>query len=161
MPGSGILDISSYCDGTLRQQALDGITPLQVAAALQNDASTALQQLSALSPPKEKELRSTLGDLSAMSYLGNYYADKILAATDLAFFQRTGKAELKLSAGAHLADALASWRKYAAIATRQYKPELLTRIGYVDFNALTSSVQRDIIIAQNLQPQSPDSNLQP
>ena len=96
-----------------------------------------------------------------MSYLGNYYADKILAATDLAFFQRTGKAELKLSAGVHLADALASWRKYAAIATRQYKPELLTRIGYVDFNALTSSVQRDIIIAQNLQPQSPDSNLQP
>ena len=161
MPGSGILDISSYCDGTLRQQALDGITPLQVAAALKNDASTALQQLSALSPPKEKELRSTLGDLSAMSYLGNYYADKILAATDLAFFQRTGKAELKLSAGAHLADALASWRKYAAIATRQYKPELLTRIGYVDFNALSSSVQRDIIIAQNLQPQSPDSNLQP
>ena len=161
MPGSGILDISGYCDGTLRQQALDGITPLQVAAALRNDASTALQQLSAMSPPKEKELRLTLGDLSAMSYLGNYYAEKILAATDLALFQRTGKSELKLSAGAHLTAALANWRQYAAIATRQYKPELLTRIGYVDFNALTSSVQRDIIIAQNLQPQSPDSNPQP
>jgi hypothetical protein len=161
MPGSGILDISTYCDGTLRRQALDGITPLQVAAALKNDASTALQQLSAISPSKEKERRFTLGDLSAMSYLGNYYAEKILAATDLAFFQRTGKAELKNSAGAHLTAALASWRQYAGIATRQYKPELLTRIGYVDFNALTSSVQRDIIIAQNLQPQPPDSNPQP
>jgi hypothetical protein len=50
---------------------------------------------------------------------------------------------------------------YAAIATRQYNPELFTRIVCLAFNPLTSSVSHDIIIEQDSQPQSPDSNLQP
>ncbi len=37
--------------------------------------------------PADKELRLTLGDLKAMAYLGNYYADKILGATDLALLR--------------------------------------------------------------------------
>jgi hypothetical protein len=97
---------------------------------------------------KEKELRFTLGDLTAMSHLGNYYAEKILGATDLAMFEKTGKPELQASAIAHLEAALAHWKKYAAVASAQYKPQLLTRIGYVDFNALTESVERDIFIAK-------------
>ena len=32
-----------------------------------------------------------------MAYLGNYYAEKILGATDLAMFEKTGKPELKTS----------------------------------------------------------------
>jgi hypothetical protein len=161
MPGSGILDISTYCDRIFQKQAAVGITPLQVAQALKSDASTALSLLSAMPQPKDKELRLTLGDLTAMAYLGNYYAEKILAATDLAFLQNTGKQELKLSAGSHLAAALANWREYAAITSRQYKPQLLTRIGYVDLNALTSSVERDTVIAQDFQSRSPDPNTHP
>jgi len=102
---------------------------------------------------QEKELRFTLGDLTAMAHLGSYYAEKILGATDLAMFEKTGKSELQTSAIAHLEAALAHWKKYAAVATAQYKPQLLTRIGYVDLNALTESVQRDIIIAREMKAQ--------
>jgi hypothetical protein len=48
-----------------------------------------------------------------------------------------------------LEQALDHWKNYAAVATAQYKPQLLTRIGYVDLNALTESVQRDIAIAKS------------
>jgi hypothetical protein len=109
-----------------------------------------LELLAEMPETSEKELRLTLGDLAAMAHLGNYYAEKILGATDLAMFEKTGKPELQSSAIAHLDAALAHWKKYAATATTQYKPQLLTRIGHVDLNALTESVQRDAVIAKKM-----------
>ena len=35
------------------------------------------------------ELAETLADIEAMAYLGEYYADKILGATDLAGYRKT------------------------------------------------------------------------
>ncbi|MBC8094448.1 MAG: hypothetical protein H7Y43_01430 [Akkermansiaceae bacterium] len=153
MAGSGILDISTYCDKTIRQEAITGITPLQVAEALKADAGMTLARLAEMPRAKDKELRPTLGDLSAMAHLGNYYAGKILGATDLALFEKTGKLELQASAIAHLEGALLHWKKYSAVATSQYQPQLLTRIGYVDLNALTEFVQRDITMAKEMKAQ--------
>jgi hypothetical protein len=153
MPDTGILDISTYCDKTTQRESVTGITPLQVAEALKADANTTLKLLSEMPAAKEKELRFTLGDLTAMAHLGNYYAEKILGATDLALFEKTGKPEFQISAIAHLEQALDHWKKYAATTSAQYKPQLLTRIGYVDLNALTESVQRDIVIARGMKAQ--------
>jgi len=151
MPGSGILDISTYCDKSLKHEAIAGITPPQVAEALKTDANTALQLLGEMPQAREKELRLTLGDLTAMAHLGNYYAEKILGATDLAFFEKTGKSESQASAVAHLEKALGHWETYAAVATSQYHPQLLGRIGYVDLNALTENVRHDIAIAKEME----------
>jgi hypothetical protein len=153
MPGTGILDISTYCDKIVQHESISEITPSQVAEALKSDADTAFKLLAAMPAPKEKELRFTLGDLTAMAHLGNYYAEKILGATDLALFEKTGKPELQTSAIAHLDSALAHWKKYAVMVAAHYKPQLLTRIGYVDLNALTESVQRDIAIAKEMKAQ--------
>jgi hypothetical protein len=153
MPGSGIASISDFRDAKLQNKTISEITPPQVADALKADADEALKLLSEMPAPQEKELRFTLGDLTAMSHLGNYYAEKILGATDLAMFEKTGKPELQTSAVAHLDAALAHWKKYAAVASAQYKPQLLTRIGYVDFNALTESVERDIVLAKEMKVQ--------
>jgi hypothetical protein len=153
MPGAGILDISTYCEKIVQHETISEITPPQVAEVLKSDADTALKLLAAMPAPKEKELRFTLGDLTAMAHLGNYYAEKILGATDLAMFEKTGKPELQTSAIAHLDSALAHWKKYAVVVAAHYKPQLLTRIGYVDLNALTESVQRDIAIAKEMKAQ--------
>jgi hypothetical protein len=99
-----------------------------------------------------KELRLTLGDLRAMAHLGNYYAEKILGATDLALFDETGRPELQKSAVKHLDEALNHWKAYAAVATAQYRPQLLTRIGYLDLNALTLSAAADVDIAKAWKP---------
>jgi hypothetical protein len=136
MPGSGILNIRDY-----RDKKLIGITPLQVGDALKRDAQTTLQLVSEMPAVTNKELRLTLGDLAAMAHLGNYYAEKILGATDLAQNQNA-------TAVKHLEAALEHWKKYAAVATRQYRPQLLTRIGNLDLNALTAKVAEDITIAR-------------
>ena len=153
MPASGILNIRTYCDRLQAGRTMDGITPQQVAEALKQHAQMTFQLLSELPErPVEKELRLTLGDLRAMSHLGNYYAEKIVAAVDLALFDRTGKPEHQASAIQHLQSALAHWKSYAAVATSQYRPQLLTRIGYVDLNALTEKVAGDIDIAREWKP---------
>ena len=99
-----------------------------------------------------KELRLTLGDFEAMAHLGNYYAEKILGATDLAMFDQTRQPEHQGSAVKHLRAALEHWQRYTAAATLQYRPQLLTRVGYVDLNALTEKVRQDVEMAEKWQP---------
>jgi hypothetical protein len=153
MPGAGILSIRAYCDRLLANKPMDAITPPQVAEALKGHARTTLEILAQLPErPADKELRLTLGDLRAMAHLGDYYAEKILGATDLALFDRTGKVEQRDSAVRHLEAAVGHWRQYAAVASSQYKPQLLTRIGYVDLNALAKQVQADVAIAGQWKP---------
>jgi hypothetical protein len=156
MPGSGILSIGAYRDRLLMNKPMDGITPPEVATALKGHAAATLQLLSQM-PEKvtDKELRLTLGDLKAMAHLGNYYAEKILGATDLALFDKTGEAELKESAVKHLQEAMEHWKAYAAAATRQYRPQLLTRIGYVDLSALAEKTRQDVDMASEWKPQKP------
>ena len=156
MPASGIVSITAYRDRLLANKPAGGIAPPEVAQALKGHAAATLQLVGEM-PEKiaDKELRLTLGDLKAMAHLGNYYAEKILGATDLALFDRTGKAELKESAVKHLGEALAHWQAYAAAATRQYRPQLLTRIGYVDLQALAENVRQDVEMARGWKPQQP------
>jgi hypothetical protein len=153
MPGSGIINIQSYRDRLLDNKPLNGITPPEVAQALKGYARTTLQLVGDLpAAAADKELRLTIGDIRAMAHLGDYYAEKILGATDLALFEKTGKPEQQASAVQHLQTASEHWKKYAAVATRQYRPQLLTRIGYVDLDVLTQKVEQDVNIAREWRP---------
>src|SRR6266851_6178265 len=134
MPGAGVMNISAYVKRLAANQSpltkMDEITPLQVAEQLHADAGAALRLVGELRPGpdavvKSKELRFTLGDYEAMAHLGDYYAEKILGATQLALYDATGATERKQEAIAHLTTALDHWKRYAAVATAQYKPQLL------------------------------------
>jgi CRISPR/Cas system-associated protein endoribonuclease Cas2 len=155
MPGSGVLNARQWRARLLKGAAMEGTTPLQVAAALQANAASAHRLVGELRPLQKnnKELRMTLGDADAMAYLGEYYAEKILAATDLLLFDKDAKAEHQASAVKHLETALAHWKSYAAIATSQYKPQFLGRLErVVDLNALTASAESDIAVARDWHP---------
>jgi hypothetical protein len=94
-----------------------------------------------------------------MAHLGNYYAEKILGACDLALFDRTGQAAQQETGVKHLEAALAHWKRYAAVATHQYRPQLLNRVGYTDLNELIANVAADITLAKQWQPGAvPDMN---
>ena len=150
MPGSGIMNIRTFRDRLLDGKPMDAITPPEVAQALKDHAQTALRFIAELpAAGADKELRLMIGDLRAMAYLGDYYAEKILGATELTLFDKTGKPEQQAAAVKHLEAALEHWKKYAAVATSQYRPQLLTRVGYVDLNQLTSKVQEDIAMARD------------
>jgi hypothetical protein len=147
-PGSDMMNIREYTSAVLQSAPATGITPPQVADQLRADATQALKLLDAMpSPGSDKELRLTLGDLRAMAYLGEYYADKIMGATELASYGATHDAQRRASSVRYLQSAVEDWKQYAAIATRQYRPQLLTRVGYVDLNELTAKVEHDVQIA--------------
>jgi len=131
------------------------VTPVQVAEALKEYAATTLKMVAELRPRQgdNKELRLTLGDLEAMSHLGNYYSEKIHGALDLALFDATGEAEQRSSAIRHLEVALEHWKQYSAAYTRQNRqPVLYNRVGWVDIPGLTAKVEEDIALAQAWQP---------
>jgi hypothetical protein len=156
MPGSGVLNIIEWRRRQTAGQAMDGTTPLQIADALAAQGSKTLKmvaELRAAAHGESKELRLTLGDMEAMAHLGNYYAEKIRGAADLALFDKSGKAEERESAIRHLQAALDHWKRYATAYTIQYQqPKLYNRVGWVDIPGLTSKVEQDIAIARLWSP---------
>jgi hypothetical protein len=158
MPGSGILNIPQWREGKLKGESLEGLTPLDVAEMLAGVSGQTfgmlpqLRQAAAEHGGASKELRLTLGDLEAMARLGSYYEQKIRGAAELALFDANGKAEHRSAAVRHLEEALGHWREYVRSATRQYRPQLLNRVGHVNLNALTDKVAADVDLAKSWKP---------
>ncbi len=154
MPDAGVLNIRQWRARLAKPAPMEGMTPLQVAEALHADADKAIEFVTELRPlqANNKELRQTLTDCEAMAHLGHYYAEKILAATDLALFDQNNNADQQIQAIHHLESALEHWKKYAATTTAQYLPQKLGRVGAVDLNKLTPKVEDDINIAKTWTP---------
>ena len=97
MPNSGDLTIRQWRERLLAKEPMDGITPLEVAAALRRYAETAKHTVAELRPRQgaNKELRLTLGDMEAFSCLGFYYAAKIEGAGELALFDADADARIR------------------------------------------------------------------
>ena len=159
MPGAGVLNIIEWRTGLLAKQMPQGVTPLEIAATLDANATKALKALPGLQratvtpAASAKEYTATLCDIEAMLYLGLYYAAKIRGACDLALFDKTGDAKQQSSAVQHLEAALTHWENYAAAYTRQYvQPVLFNRAGLVDIPKQTQDVAADVQTARDWKP---------
>ncbi|MCL6546492.1 MAG: hypothetical protein K6T61_14815 [Bryobacteraceae bacterium] len=155
MPGSGLASILEWRSKKLAGETWKGEGPLEVADALAGYAAEVLRLTPRLRSAQglSKEARETLGDLTAMAHLGNYYAEKIRGAAELALFDKTGAPSNREAAVQHLRSALVHWKRYAAAYTAQYEqPRLYNRVGWVDVHALTSKVEQDITIARLWRP---------
>lgn len=155
MPGSGNLNIKVWRDKKLNGKEMNGKTPLEVAASLQKYAQNTLKLVDELrqKPSGSKELRLTLGDYEAFAHIGNYYAEKILGAANIALYDTTQNTAEQANAIQHLEAALGHWKKYAAIYTQQYvQPVKYGRAGMVDLpGRLTEMAENDIGMAKNWQ----------
>ena len=152
MEGSGILTIPAYVGAHLKGERPTTGTALEVVAELISDAKIALAGVTAVRKKvaePSKELRRTLGDMEAMAYLGHYYAAKIAGATELALFEKTGRAQHKDKAVDHLERAVQHWEAYAKVATSQYRPQLLARTRDLDWLRLLEDVKQDVEIARS------------
>lgn len=152
MPGSKVLPVLEWRGRKLAGESLSGITgPLEIAAALEAGANTALQSLDLLRRASQanKEYRETLVDIEAMAHLGRYYAAKVRAAAALGLYDRTGAEGEKAEAVKQAGEALVAWQDYAAAYASQYRqPLLYNRVGFVDIPGLTSKARDDIEIAR-------------
>ncbi|TVY07552.1 carbohydrate-binding family 6 protein [Paenibacillus cremeus] len=152
MPESGLMSIPDFCEHLIGNGSITGMTPVQVSQELNDYANRTLLLVAEMSMVTDKELRLTIGDLRAMSYLGRYYASKILGAVHLYLYQQMDDTSHQKAAVEHLQTASGHWREYAAQTASQYVPQQLTRQGYgkVDVTALQAQVDHDITIAQTI-----------
>jgi hypothetical protein len=158
-PGTDNIPIMRYVAAMSNAEPLSGTTPLQVADRIAGHADAALTAVNALTRPplagQCDELCQTLSDIGAMALLGNYYANKIRGATELALFRSTGDAAHRERAVQSLTDAARVWRSYTARASSHYKnPVWTNRVGIVDWVELTAQVDEDIAIARRSAPTS-------
>jgi hypothetical protein len=159
MPGAGVLNIIEWRTGLLAKQTPQGVTPLEIAATLDANATNALNGLPELQratvtpAASAKEYTATLGDIEAMSHLGLYYAAKIRGACDLALFDKSGDTKQQASAVKHLEAALTHWKNYSTTYTRQYvQPLKYNRAGLVDIPRQTQDVAADVQMARDWKP---------
>ncbi len=151
-PGTDYVSIPHYVNKRLADEPMAGTTPLQVAEQIQNHADEALFLLEELPASGDKEQHQTLDDIRTIAWLGQYYAHKIRAATNLALFRKTLDAQYQNAAVENLQQAALYWRSYAALALSNYKNPLWTnRVGYVDWRETYKSVLYDITIVNGAQ----------
>ena len=153
--GSEILSVQEYAAARREKKQFDGMTPMEVARRLDDEAERTLKGVNALRKQAgaQEELRATLVDLEAMAYLGRYYADKIRGAAELAVYRQD--ASLKQAhekAIQHLSDAVSEWEAYAKAATRQYKPQLFSRTHYMDWWKILEDVKKELQTVKNEKP---------
>lgn len=156
MPGSGVMNIRRWREALANRAPMPGVTPLQIADALDGAAARALENVSALraetAASASEELSKTLVDCEALGWLARYYADKIRAACALALYDHDATPTEQQAAVHHLKNAVLAWRAYAAARDGQYRPALYNRVGFVDITALTQKVEDDVTLAAGWKP---------
>ncbi|MHB0960309.1 MAG: hypothetical protein ACYC0X_08480 [Pirellulaceae bacterium] len=156
MPGAEVLCIRDWRARLTACQPMEQTTPLEIAAALDDAMTETMASLDALreAAKEDSELRKTATDCEALAWLGRYYASKMRGACALALFDVDGDKFEHEAALRHLGDALAHWKRYAAMRDAQYVPALYNRVGHVNVTALTEKVAADLDIARNWKPGS-------
>ena len=145
MPLQGVVSISDFAksDGDV-----EGITPLDIADQLEQAAEVLIQGASEVDPGANDELKETLGDMTALGYLGRYYALKIRGATYTAMFRWGGNNTYKNLAVESLQQGVDMWAQYAEVANMLYNPQLFARTRLLDWDAELEHVRKDVEIAR-------------
>jgi hypothetical protein len=119
----------------------DKLTPLQVADNLDrwaDEVDDALPKLQA-KVGGNVELRDLLWDIESMALLGRYYADKQRCAAKYWVCRESDfddqYKKLHEESIAHIKEAESDWVAYAAVLDKHYKPQLLARTHYLDWNS--------------------------
>jgi hypothetical protein len=150
----GIMSVKAFVDG---EAPAGRMTPLDVAAAIERLAAAGstrqtvnLEVLTPVGTEPNRELAPTLTDIRMMSWLGQYYAEKIRGAVDLYRSEKTSAPADRDSARTHLSASADAWREYARLWSSQYLPQTLTRMGTtpVDIQAIQAFVDKDIEAAR-------------
>ena len=154
MPGSDVLPIREWRARLLGRKPMLETSPLEIATALDGAAAETFAALDALRDAAKQDaaLQKNVNDCEALAWLGRYYAAKIRGACALALFDVNGDKSEHAASLRHLGDALAHWKKYAAVRDAHYVPALYNRLGYINITALTEKAATDVEIARSWKP---------
>jgi hypothetical protein len=111
------------------------ITPVALSDSLEDFCKTALQQLAAIDPGENVDLRYEVSDIQTWATLGICFANRLRAAVEYARFQQTGDLAAKNLAIDLLEASLESWKEVVKITEPIYRPVPLVHLNRND-NAL-------------------------
>ena len=146
IPGDRFVSIEEYCKGRIT----DKQNPYDTALRMIEDSNAALDGLKGISGlDKGAEYAATVRDIEAMSYLGLYYAYKILAAIGLYRIRYQGKVDEKEESLRNMKTAAEYWKKYSAMIDEDYRPQFLCRLCYtIDVKSFDRLVDEDVAIIE-------------
>jgi len=153
MEGSKIINPKTHTDADSNEGKSDTVSPIQVSDNLKEFATAAISGIEKLKADNRSisaEATILYDDIIAMDHLGNYYAAKIEAATQLAFFAKTRKKEHQENAVGLLEEAVIHWAKYGEVSEKHYKPQMLARTKMIDWPAIGNDVKQDVELAKNM-----------
>ena len=163
IPGGDYYSVEEYCEALLKGELITKNDPCSAAASIREYAKEALvwvkyfratekQDNKERNSPNAEELLATVEDIEALSYLGQYYSDKLEAAVQLCLYRKTDNRKAKEEAVVLLRKAAVEWTKYSAKSKSLYRPQLLTRLcAIVDVQRFDSLAELDIqVAAENL-----------
>lgn len=146
-----ILNPVDFARASRSGEEITQVTPLQVVFALKQYAGEALEAVATLSHEDASAEQSTLlDDMKSMSYLGLYYALKIEAATEVAFFQENNDKAHREKAVSLLEEAVLVWDLYRQVSEKNYRPQMLARTRMLDWTSIMEYVKEDVKIAKNI-----------
>lgn len=149
LAGSGMVSIGEW----VKNSTSVGLSPLQVAEGLEAQANATLAGVSGVQPGGNVELQETLGDYTALSALGLYYACKIRGAAYAALYVAGGRTDKALQgvAVAQLRAGAQHWSVYAAVTYAQYAVQaVFARVGVANLTLLQAEVEADVALVQAL-----------
>lgn len=148
MPGSGIINPREYVQRVKNGEGMsEVVTPLEVAGNLEQKAEQAISIIDQQVQASTEELALTLDDIRALSHLGLYYAAKIRTAVALEFFEQDGQQEEhRQEARSNIERAFKEWQHYREIASQNYHPQMLARVGKLDWILLEDEVAYEVAL---------------
>ena len=122
-----MLSINTYLEDMLNNRGVgkDMITPLQLADSSEHDSFRALEKVADLRSgvnATSGSLQSELDDVSAWSYLGLYFADKLRAGVMLRSYLKGGREDQKRQAITLLEKCLNHWDRVIGFTKERYLP---------------------------------------
>lgn len=148
-PYAAYQSIPDYVKMTQNKGNTELKTPLQVAKILDKNADKALSFLRGIDAGSNEELQVTLNDIEIMALMGKYYSHKIAGATYVALYRSTKDKAHQDVAIDKLTKALDYWKAFTTLALESHKNPILTnRVGYMDWQKMTTDVENDITIAR-------------
>lgn len=151
MPEQNLINCKDFVLKKLNNEPIETLTPKQVSENLISWSNEVLNTINNLNTEEASiQTKALLSDIKAMSYLGLFYAFKINAATNLAYFQQTNNKKYSYKAVKHLEKALNAVKEYANISNTNYKPQMLARPGLLNWDVMVNEVKNELEAVKKL-----------
>lgn len=149
------ISFANYAKALLKGETPTQQNPYQTAeklAEINTKVTNLVNEYNALSGKKSSATNEIIKDQVIVAALAKYYSHKFNGGMNLRRYNDTKDTSFQTKSVEDHQKALEAWKEYAKLFTDRFIIERLPRVGVVDPNAYTASVEKDISIVSKWTP---------